>query len=123
MVSSERSTAVRLHAIKTVHTIIWATVEAAVGYLIFSGITKRDDKLITVSAALVIGETVVFTLNGFTCPLTRLAESAGAESGSVTDIYLPSWLAHALPAIHIPLAVLILYLHRHRFRRQARAKT
>ena len=115
-VPSERSNTRRLRAIKTIHTAIWATVEAAVGYLIFSGITNRKGRLVTVSAALVVAETTIFTVNGFTCPLTQLAESAGADSGSVTDLYLPRWLDQNLPAIHIPLAVVILYLHRHRFR-------
>jgi hypothetical protein len=113
---SERSTTRRLRAIKTIHTAIWATVEAAVGYLIFSGITKRTNRLVTASAILVVAETAIFTVNGFTCPLTQLAESVGADSGSVTDIYLPRRLAENLPAIHIPLAVVILYLHRQRFR-------
>lgn len=115
-VPSERSTTLRLRVIKTVHTGIWATVEAGVGYLIFSGLTKRRNRLVTASAVLVVAETAIFTINGFTCPLTQLAESVGADSGSVTDIYLPSWLAQNLPAIHIPLAAVILYLHRERFR-------
>ena len=104
-----------------IHTAIWATVEAAVVYLLFAGFTKREGRLVTVSAILVVGETTIFAVNGFRCPLTQLAEAAGAESGSVTDIYLPAWLARSLPAIHIPLAVVILYLHRHRFRRIRRA--
>ena len=41
----------------------------------------------------------------------RLAEAAGASSGSVTDIYLPGWFARTLPAIHVPLLVLIGWLH------------
>jgi hypothetical protein len=101
--------------IKTIHTAIWASVEAAVAYLIFSGITKRTNRLVTASAGVVVAETAIYAVNGFTCPLTHLAESTGADSGSVTDIYLPRWLARSLPAIHIPLAVVILYLHRHRF--------
>jgi hypothetical protein len=35
----------------------------------------------------------------------------GAEHGSLTDIYLPKWFAHNMPAIHAPLLVLIAYLH------------
>lgn len=113
---SEPSATLRLGAIKTTHTAIWATIEAGVGYLIFSGVTKRTNRLVTASAVIVVAETAIFTINGFTCPLTQLAESIGADSGSVTDIYLPSWLARNLPAIHVPLALLILYLHRDRFR-------
>jgi hypothetical protein len=42
----------------------------------------------------------VFAGNGFRCPLTELAERYGAQSGSVTDIYLPKRVAHNMPAIH-----------------------
>jgi hypothetical protein len=101
-----------VHAIRTFHTAIWAIVEVAVGYLIFAGVTRRSNRLVAASAALVVGETIIYTVNGFSCPLTEWAESVGAESASVTDIYLPAWLAKSLPAIHIPLAALILYLHR-----------
>ncbi|MGI9584104.1 MAG: hypothetical protein ACR2N7_00765 [Acidimicrobiia bacterium] len=105
----------RVHAIRAIHTAIWVIVEAAVGYLIFAGVTRRSNRVVTASAALVVGETIIFTVNGFRCPLTDLAESACAESGSVTDIYLPVWLARSLPVIHVPLAIVILYLHRNRF--------
>ena len=117
---SPESTARRLQAIRSIHTAIWAIVEAAVVYLLFAGFTKREGRLVTASAILVVGETTIFAVNGFRCPLTQLAEAAGAESGSVTDIYLPAWLARSLPAIHVPLAVVIVYLHRHRFRRNSR---
>lgn len=33
----------------------------------------------------------------------KLAKHYGAESGAVTDIYLPKWFAHNMPAIHVPL--------------------
>jgi hypothetical protein len=41
----------------------------------------------------------------------KLGESLGAKRGSVTDLYLPKWLAHNLPAIHVPLLVLAAFLH------------
>jgi hypothetical protein len=60
---------------------------------------------------VVAGECLVFAGNGFRCPLTGLAEAAGAERGSVTDIYLPRWFARNLPAIHVPLLILLAWLH------------
>jgi uncharacterized membrane protein YozB (DUF420 family) len=54
---------------------------------------------------------LIFAANGFRCPLTDVGESLGAENGSVTDIYLPEWFAHNLPAIHVPLILLAVYLH------------
>jgi hypothetical protein len=50
--------------------------------------------------------------------MTGLAEAAGAPSGSVTDIYLPAWFARNLPAIHLPLLVLIGWLHGRTLRRR-----
>jgi len=103
-----------LVAVRTVHTLIWLSVELSVAYLILAGVTQRSDRSVAVAGAVVLGESVVYLVNGARCPLSGLAESLGAESGSVTDIYLPSWLARNLPAIHVPLIVLVMYLHRKR---------
>ena len=56
-------------------------------------------------------ETSVFLGNGARCPLTGAAEALGAGHGSVTDLFLPRWLARNLPAIHVPLLFLAAYLH------------
>lgn len=106
-----------LAVVKSLHTLIWFVVESSVGYLVYAGLRKRTGRDVTVAAVIVAVESVVFLANGARCPLTPLAESLGAESGSVTDIYLPKWLAHGLPVIHVPLLALIVYLHRDRFRR------
>jgi hypothetical protein len=102
---------VALAAIKTVHTLAWFSIELCMLYLLVSGFARRTDRLAAIAAAVVGGETLIFAANGFRCPLTDVAESLGAESGSVTDIYLPGWLARNLPAIHVPLILLAAYLH------------
>jgi len=102
----------RLAAIKAVHTAAWASIECCVGYLVWSGARGRSDRRAAAAAAVVAGECLVFAANGFRCPLTRLAEGAGASSGSVTDIYLPRWFARNLPVIHVPVLALIGWLHR-----------
>jgi hypothetical protein len=101
----------RLTLIRGVHTAAWASIESCVGYLLWSGATGRSDRRAAAAAAVVGGECLVFAANGFRCPLTGLAEAAGAGSGSVTDIYLPTWFARNLPAIHVPLLLLIGWLH------------
>jgi hypothetical protein len=63
------------------------------------------------------GESALFAANGFRCPLTDVAESLGAERGSVTDMYRPKWLAHWLPAIQVPLLALAVFLHARNLRR------
>ncbi len=102
----------RLALIRGVRTAAWASIEACVGYLLWSGLTGRSDRRAAVAATVVAGECLVFAADGFRCPFTGLAEAAGATSGSVTDIYLPRWFAANLPAIHLPLLVAIAVLHR-----------
>ena len=100
-----------LTAIKTAHTMIWLSVEIAMGYLLFAGLTRRPGRSVVAAGVVVAGESLVYLANGARCPLTQLAESVGADRGSVTDIYLPSWLARNLPAIHVPLVALVAILH------------
>ncbi len=100
-----------LVAIKAIHTLAWFSIESCMGYVLYAGFTKRSDLRAAIAAAVVGGESLIFAANGFRCPLTRLADSLGARSGSVTDIYLPKWFAHNLPAIHVPLILLAVFLH------------
>jgi hypothetical protein len=103
----------RLALIRAVHTAAWASIESCVGFLLWAGATGRSDRRATAAAAVVAGECLIFAADGFRCPLTGLAEAAGATRGSVTDIYLPRWFARNLPAIHVPLLIAIGWLHRH----------
>jgi hypothetical protein len=101
----------RLGLIRGVHTAAWFSGESCVGYLVCARTTGRSDRRAVAAATVVAGECLIFAANGFRCPLTGLAERAGATSGSVTDIYLPAWFPRNLPAIHVPLLVLIGWLH------------
>jgi len=86
-------------------------------YLLYAGFAGNTGKRAGIAGAVVAAETLVFAGNGFRCPLTELAERYGAQSGSVTDIYLPKWFAHNMPAIHTPLLALMTYLHVRNLRR------
>src|SRR4051795_6586951 len=119
--SSPPSRPRRLALIKAVHTAAWASIEFCVGYLLWSGARGRSDRRAAAAAAVVAAECLVFAADGFRRPLTGMAERAGAPSGSVTDIYLPKWVAANLPAIHLPLLVLIGWMHRRALRRGRRA--
>jgi len=100
-----------LAAVKALHTAVWFSIEACMLYILFAGFARRSDRRAAIAGAVVAGECLVFAANGFHCPLTGVAESLGAQSGSVTDIYLPRWFAKNLPAIHVPLIALAGYLH------------
>jgi hypothetical protein len=106
----------RLALIRGVHTAAWFPIESCVGYLLSAGATGRSDR--RAAAAVVAGECMVFAADWFRCLLTWLAERAGAASGSVTDIHLPTRFARKLPAIHVPLLLVIGWLHRRTLHRR-----
>ena len=108
---TEQRNASALMAVKAVHTAIWFSIEAAMGYWLYAGIRGRADRKAAIAAGVVAAECLIFLANGAHCPLTKVAEKLGAESGSVTDIYLPRWLARHLPVIHVPLVVIACVLH------------
>ena len=110
-------------AIKVVHTLAWASFESCVLYVLVAGLAGRTDRRVAIAGAVIAGESLVFAVNGFRCPLTELAERYGAERGSVTDIYLPTWFAHRIPAIHAPLLIVMAYLHSRNLRRSRQART
>jgi hypothetical protein len=111
---------VTLTLIRGGHTLGWFSIEACMVYVLYAGFAGRTDRRVAAASAVVAGETLVFAANGFRCPLTQLAERWGAESGSVTDIWLPRWFARNLPAIHVPLVVLAVLLHGRNLRRRDR---
>lgn len=100
-----------LRAVTAVHTLAWFSIEACMVYLLYAGFARRSDRRAGIAAAVVPGESLVYAGNGFRCPLTQVAKRLGAEQASVTDIYLPRWFAHNLPAFHVPLVVLAGCLH------------
>ncbi|MFF1384563.1 hypothetical protein ACFVWT_13460 [Arthrobacter sp. NPDC058288] len=101
-----------LRAVKSFHTLAWFLIEACMAYVLYAGIRGRTDRRAGVAASVVAGETLIFAAYGFHCPLTAVAKRLGDETGSVTDIYLPKWFARNLPAIHVPLILLAVALHR-----------
>ncbi|MFJ1768108.1 hypothetical protein ACIOD2_47865 [Amycolatopsis sp. NPDC088138] len=100
-----------LVVIRLVHTAAWFAIESCFSYVLYSGLAKRSDRRAALAGGVVAVECLVFAANGFRCPLTEVAESFGAEHGSVTDLFLPRWFARNLPSIHVPLLVLAVALH------------
>ena len=109
-----------LVSVKAVHSLIYFSVEFCMGYLIYAGLKGREDRRTAITAGVVVGESIIFLGNRCRCPLTGLAEHLGAARGSVTDIYLPGFLAANLVWIHIPLLALVLCLHARNFLRRSR---
>jgi hypothetical protein len=84
---------ITLFQIKLVHTLVFWVLSACVVYALYSGLADRITTWTWVACLLLLVESVVLVVSGWTCPLTVLAERRGAARGSVTDIFLPKWLA------------------------------
>jgi hypothetical protein len=102
---------VALRTIKAIHTTAFAVIGGAILLFTWDGLTRRRGRRARVAAAIGIAESIVFASNNLVCPLTPLAEQLGAESGSVTDIYLPDWISARVPLIGGSTLALGLVLH------------
>jgi hypothetical protein len=107
--------------VKAVHSLLYFSIEFCMGYLIYAGLKGREDRRTAIAASVVVGESMIFLGNRCRCPLTRFAHNLGDAHGSVTDIYLPGFLASHLVLIHVPLLALALCLHVRNFLRRSRA--
>jgi len=110
---------VAVFIVKLVHSLIFLSIAASILHVFYAGVTNRGSRLTKVALAIALGESFVFAANRWRCPLRGLAEELGAESGQVTDIFLPKWLANRIPWIFTPLLVVgIISLIWHRWRRE-----
>jgi hypothetical protein len=94
--------------IKLVHSVIFWVLSACVVYALFCGLADRVTVWTWIAIGLLMAESLVFTTNGWRCPLTLLAEREGAADGKVVDIFLPPWFADRVPVICGTLYVIAL---------------
>jgi hypothetical protein len=85
--------------IKIVHTIIFAVLMGCVVSVSVAGARDRMSRRTTLALVAILGEGVVISRNQGRCPLTDLVEDLGSEHGSVSDIFLPTWVAQHIPHI------------------------
>ena len=114
-----RPAAVRL--IKAFHTVAFVVIGGSILVYTWDGVTRRTGRRAGVAAAVAIAETIVYASNNQVCPLTPLAETLGAESGSVTDIYLPRWISDRVPLIGGSTLVFGFFLHALAWRQRTRS--
>ena len=90
-----------LLGIKTLHTLIFLVMSAAILYVLYSGLIRRYDGWLVVALAAVILECVVFLANNRRCPLTKWAKQYGDSTGNdwIADIFLPAWFAPKIPLL------------------------
>jgi hypothetical protein len=92
--------------VKLMHSLIFLSVSASILHIFYAGITNRTSRWTIIALGPALGESAVFAANRFRCPLRLLAEELGAESGQVTDIFLPRWFADRIPWFFTPLLVI-----------------
>jgi hypothetical protein len=102
---------VLLIVVKAVHSAIFFALQTMICYLLYKGVRGESDRRSGIVAAIIGAECAIYAGNGFRCPLTGIAEDLGAESGSVTDIFLPKWLAANVANIYAPMFGVALLLH------------
>lgn len=106
-----------LVGVQAVHSAAFWIIQTAILYLLYAGLRGRTDRRAAAAATIAVGESLVYAGNGFRCPLTDLAEGLGAESGQVTDIWLPKRLADNIANIYVPILAVALLLHARNLRR------
>jgi hypothetical protein len=82
-----------------VHTAAFALIAGCILVFTWDAIRGRSGQRSLVAAGIAITETVIYGSNNQVCPLTPLAEELGAESGTVTDIYLPRAVSDRIPML------------------------
>ena len=106
-----------LALIRSVHTVIYIILAASVCLLFFAAITAYSSPLVIATAIAVAIEVVVFTANGFKCPLTGLAQKYGAEEGKgyVFDTVLPARITRLTYRVFGTMLALtgLIYIVRH----------
>jgi uncharacterized membrane protein len=86
------STPGALLAVKLLHTLVWAFFAGCILSIPILGWTGRYLPAALVSG-IVFVEVLVLVLDGWQCPLTRVAARYTDERRDNFDIYLPGWLA------------------------------
>jgi len=70
--------------------------------------------------AIAFAECLTYASNNQVCPLTPLAEAPGADSGTVTDLYLPRAVSERVPVIGVSALVIGAVLHARALRERGR---
>lgn len=112
-----------LVAIRVVHSLVFFAEEASVGYLLYASLAKRQGRAAAIAAGAIAAESAIYFANGQHCPLSGLAEDLGADHVSVTDIYLPRWIAMRIFTYNAPLVAVAALLHVRVFLARRAART
>ncbi|HEY7969537.1 MAG TPA: hypothetical protein VID95_06035 [Candidatus Limnocylindrales bacterium] len=76
-----------------------ALIAGCISVFTWDSIRGHGGRRSTLTAGIAIAETLIYGSNNLVCPLTPLAEELGAESGTVTDLYLPRAVSDRIPLL------------------------
>jgi hypothetical protein len=119
----DRSRPTVLTAIKVIHTVIFASVGAAIGVFVWDGIRQRAGRRAAIALGIAMAESAIYVSNNQVCPLTPLAEELGSGNGAVADLFLPDWLSRRIPEISVSALVLGLVLNARALRKHGHRET
>jgi hypothetical protein len=88
-----------LLAIKAVHTAAFALIAGCILLFTWDAIVRRPGHRSIVTSGIAFTEVLVYASNNQVCPLTPLAEELGAESGTVSDLFLPEPISRRIPVL------------------------
>ena len=83
----------KLRAIKVIHTLIWGLFASCI-FAIYVTTWHASFRFSALLIGIVFLEVMVLGVNGWTCPLTRIAARFTSDRQDNFDIYLPEWIAH-----------------------------
>lgn len=90
---------------RTLHTLIFVVESICVFYVLYAAAANRVSRWTVAAVGVITVEGVVLLFNRMQCPLRIWTERLGAPRGSVTDLFLPRWLADRIFQIYTPLFV------------------
>lgn len=92
--------------VKSFHTLIFIVESICVFYLLYAAAANRVNRWTAVAVSVITFEGVVLYFNNMQCPLRVWTKRLGASRGSVTDLFLPRWLADRIFEIYTPFFAL-----------------
>jgi hypothetical protein len=96
--------------IKSAHSIIFWWQVACLVYILYAVITATFNIILLIAIGSILLNGILLLLNHGRCPFTTLAEHQGAKRGSITDLFLPDWIARNIFRVSLPLFILELGL-------------
>lgn len=108
------SDALRLTAVRVLHTVIYLIMAVSALLVLYAGVTGASGPWLWLAVGLVITESLVFIGGGMKCPLTAVAVRYGARRDGAYDTLFPDRITRHTATLFGPIMVagLILILAR-----------